>query len=263
MWFLVLILGLVSGSFLTSFVVRFRYGRDFVIGRSACNHCQQELLAQDLIPVLSWILLKGRCRFCRKAIHWSYPLTELAMAAVALGLFLLWPFGLESLGQITLFYLVFVVTVLLVGLAIYDLRWYLLPNRIVLFIFCLCIVVLGCRLILGHDFNLWSFLGSCFIGGGIFYLIFLISERYIGGGDIKLGFVLGFFLADWQLAFLMLFGSCVLGVVVTVPFLLLRRQTEDGRSRGSQIPFAPFLILMSLVSFTAGPDIIGWYLNLL
>ena len=263
MWFLVLILGLVAGSFLTSFVVRFHYGRDFVIARSCCQHCQQELLVQDLIPLLSWLMLRGRCRFCQKKIAWSYPLTELVMAAIALSLYFFWPFSLQSVGEWTLFYLVFMMAVLLVGLAVYDLRWFLLPNRIVLFVFWLAVIVLGSRLILGHDFNLWSFLGSCFIGGGIFYLIFLISERYIGGGDIKLGLVLGFFLADWQLAFLMLFGSCLLGVVVTVPYLLFRRPKEGQKARGSQIPFAPFLILMSLVSFTFGRQIIDWYLQLL
>lgn len=260
---LVIVLGLVTGSFLTSFIVRLREGRDFIVGRSQCSHCRQTLGLLDLIPVASYLFLGGRCRHCKKPIGGFYPVTELIMATVAASLYIWWPFALQSGGDWGLFYLVFVIWVLLVALALYDLRWYLLPNRIVFFVFLLALVALGARLALGHDIDFWNLILSCLAGGGLFYLLFLVSERYIGGGDVKLGLVLGFLLADWQLTLLMLIMSSCLGTLFAVPAFFYKKRKEADDKKEFQIPFGPFLILSTLIAFLVGSHILDWYFSLL
>ena len=120
--------------------------------------------------------------------------------------------------------------------------------------------MVGYRLLLGHDLSLSGVLGSLAVGGGLFYFIFLLSEKYIGGGDIKLGFALGLLLADWRLAILMLFISSILGSLVGIPLLLAKAKQASSKIK---LPFAPFLILAALTAYCVGQSLVDWYLNLM
>src|SRR3989338_289622 len=114
------ILGLVAGSFISAWLHRLRTGASITVGRSACPNCEHQLAWYDLVPLMSWLLLRGRCRYCSKSISWQYPALELLCAL----LFLLAPLSQGLL--VTGTYLVAVI--LLVAAAVYDSRWMELPD---------------------------------------------------------------------------------------------------------------------------------------
>lgn len=254
---LIIVLGLIAGSFLTAFVDRLKDGRDFLKSRSSCDGCSKALAARDLVPVFSWLFLRGRCRRCQAKISYAYPLIELMTALSFLAFYLFWPFDLA--GWSWLFFAGWLAAlVILLALAIYDWRWLILPNKLVYPLIILALVLLLGRQLLGYDVNWWSLLGSLLISSGLFYLVFLFSPRHMGGGDVKLGFALGLLLADWQLAFLMVFSASLLGVLFAWPFI----QKARRRREKPKIPFGPFLIAASCLAFWFGQGLIDWYFSL-
>ncbi|MFZ1812597.1 MAG: prepilin peptidase, partial [Candidatus Saccharimonadales bacterium] len=124
------LLGLCFGSFVNALVWRIRKKRDIVRERSECTHCHHILAWYDLVPVVSYLLLRGRCRYCRKPID-DTPLTELATALLFVISYLAWPYQLATVADWSLVVLWLVLLVGLVALADYDIRWYLLPDVIV------------------------------------------------------------------------------------------------------------------------------------
>lgn len=256
---LIALLGLVAGSFLTAFVNRLHEGRNFVSDRSTCDSCRQKLTVLDLIPLFSWLLLRGRCRHCQKKVSFYYPLVELVSLITFVLFYLYWP--LSFIGwDLVLFIGWLFILVGLLALSIYDLRWWLLPNKILYPVFILGLLLLGVRLLDQGDLSLllkalWSFLA----GGGLFYLLFQVSDRHIGGGDVKLGFLLGILLLNWQLSLLTIFLSCLGGTIFVIPLLLWQKKSKIKLQ--TKLPFGPFLILSALSSFLFGEQIINWYLG--
>lgn len=226
-------------------------------GRSMCPSCKHELAAKDLIPVLSWLSLGGKCRYCKKPISWQYPMVELAMAILFVASYIFWPTQVAGL-EIVSFVLWLAALVGLVALLVYDLRWMLLPNRIV---FPLAWIAGAGALI-----NIWqegslsslvSALAGVAIGGGIFYVIFQVSKgKWIGGGDVKLGFVLGLLLGEPDQALLMLFLASLLGSLLVIPLMIAKKVTPKTR-----VPFGPFLIASAIVVQLFGNSITNWYIN--
>ncbi|HVX23942.1 MAG TPA: prepilin peptidase [Candidatus Saccharimonadales bacterium] len=241
-------------------------------GRSMCPHCHHELAAKDLVPVLSWLWLRGKCRYCRQPISWQYPLVELATAAVFVGSYAWWPTAiLERHGQCptpllfqnaswqndATFVVWLAALVGLMALIVYDLRWLLLPNRLVYPLGAAALIMAGLRLSV-FDFQLttWlNLLAAVLIGGGLFYALFQVSAgKWIGGGDVRLGFVLGLLVATPARAFLLLFVAALGGSLISIPLL------ASGRlKRSSVIPFGPFLIIAAYVTYLFGTAIIHWY----
>ncbi|MCY4088856.1 MAG: prepilin peptidase [Candidatus Saccharibacteria bacterium] len=260
MWLiLIIILGLISGSFLTAFIDRFKDGRNFIIGRSECDNCHKSLTALDLIPLISWLLLRGKCRHCQQVIRPYYPLVELFTASLFTLFYLWWPFSFVG-WDLGLFALWLIILIILLALMIYDWRWFILPNQLTYLGIILAFVVIGLRFLAGHDLHWLDLIISPLIGGGIFYIIFQISEKYIGGGDVKLGFLIGLLLSDWQLAILMIFLSSLLGVFISLPRIIIH--IKQKRHLSAQIPFGPFLIISCWLCFWFGQSIIDWYLSL-
>jgi prepilin signal peptidase PulO-like enzyme (type II secretory pathway) len=220
-------------------------------GRSMCPHCRHRLEAIDLVPILSWLRLRGKCRYCARAISWQYPLVELLTVGLFVASWLYWPYGFDIAGVVR-FVGWLAVLPGLVALAVYDLRWYLLPNRIMyplIGIAAVTAVAAGSgALLLGAA---WGWV----IGGGIFYLLFQISNgRWIGGGDVKLGAVLGIIVLGPAASLLMIFLSSLLGTLVTVPLLI------SGRAgRKTHIPFGPFLIAAAIIVQLFGGALLDWY----
>jgi leader peptidase (prepilin peptidase)/N-methyltransferase len=229
-------------------------------GRSMCSSCGHELQPIDLLPVVSWLWLRGKCRYCQAPIP-DTPVVELVMPALLVISYIYWPWQLVTAASWLLFVLWGMCVVGFVALSLYDLRWYLLPNRIV---FPLIVVAAAYRVVLALQAD--SGQVSLLLGGvwgvlllaGFFYLLFVISnEQWIGGGDVKLAVVLGLLAGGPLATLLLLFLASTSGTLAAVPLLL------QGKSiRHARIPFGPFLILATIITVLFGTTIINWYVGL-
>lgn len=221
-----------------------------------CPTCRHTLGVLDLLPIVSWVALRGRCRYCRKAIGWHSPLLEISMATLFVLSYILWPFAFDARG-IFLFILWLPAVVAMVALAIYDTRWMLLPNKIVFPLIGIAIVqVIGVILFYGGGLNYaLQAVFSLVIAGGIFYGLYQLSKgKWIGGGDVKLGYALGLLLANVWLAALMLFTASILGILAALPGLISKKLKPS-----SQIPFGPFLIMATIIVMLVGRTVVDWY----
>ncbi len=224
-------------------------------GRSMCPNCKHGLAAKDLVPVLSWLSLKGSCRYCHKRISMQYPLVELATAALFVVSYLAWPEPLSGVVWL-LFGLWLGIVVNLMALAVYDLRWMLLPNRMVTPLAVLSVMyVLVSGLVSGSVDPLVSAVWGALIGGGLFYILFQISDgKWIGGGDVKLGAALGLIVGGPMNAILLLFLASFIGTLVALPLMIAGKA-----SRTSKLPFGPFLIAAAYVVALYGERIVNQY----
>lgn len=265
-------LGLIFGSFVNALVWRLREqslpasrrqskGKakkkelSITKGRSMCPDCGHTLHAVDLVPVLSWLKMKGKCRYCKKPISWQYPIVELLTAALFVVSYFYWPatlYGWEwlSFGAWLLCIVGFM------ALIIYDLRWMILPNKIIFPLYGFAVAFAIARLVSVTDIKtVLNILLGIAVGGGIFYLLFVVSDgRWIGGGDVKLGFLLGALAGTPAKAALVLFVASAAGSLVTVPL------TMSGKmNRNTRIPFGPLLIIGGIIVVLFGETIIDWY----
>ncbi|HSH55660.1 MAG TPA: prepilin peptidase [Candidatus Limnocylindrales bacterium] len=227
-------------------------------GRSMCSHCHHPLAAKDLVPVLSYLSLGGTCRYCRKPIA-DTPSAELLTPLLFVVSYVAWPYGLTDKGLVLfIFWLVFLVG--FVALTIYDFKWYLLPDKIVFPLIGLAVLqVLVVAVLYGGGLPtvIHAVLGVA-VGSGLFYVLFQVSDgRWIGGGDVKLGIVLGLLAGSASKAFLVIFIASLLGTLIAVPLLAVGKA-----SRTSHLPFGPFLLAGLFVTVLFGDRLVGWYLRL-
>jgi leader peptidase (prepilin peptidase)/N-methyltransferase len=244
------VVGLMVGSFLNVVIYRVPRKESVVRPRSHCPGCGTQLADRDNIPVVSWLLLRGRCRTCGEPISVRYPLVELATGALfaAAGL----RFGAD--WALPAFLVLFAS---LLAISAIDLEHYIIPNRIVyptLFsgfaLLALASVIDGRWTSLEH-----AVAGAALFWGGLL-VIHLISPRGMGFGDVRLAAVLGLFLGWLGLdhVFLAFFLGFVLGAVIGLLLILLRL-----RSRKDHIPFGPFLAAGATIAVLVGSPIIRWY----
>jgi leader peptidase (prepilin peptidase)/N-methyltransferase len=240
------ILGLITGSFCNVVIYRIPDGKSIVAPGSHCRSCGHSIRACDNIPLLSYLLLNGRCRFCKEHISFRYPAVEL-IAGVIFGL--LWskfgfsiPFGI---------YAVLTSTLLVIALIDYDHK--IIPNIITL-----------PGMVIGLGLSMWALpitpmasLSGLLLGGGLFYLIAFLTKGGMGGGDIKLIAMIGSFLG-WPGALFTIFSGALLGSLVGIALMLLGR-----KGRKDKVPFGPFLSCGAILFILCGKDLIDWYFNLL
>lgn len=229
--------------------------------RSRCTHCKHELAPIDLVPVFSYTWLRGKCRYCGKKIE-DTPIPELLGGALAVGSYLVWPYDLVGIMDYTTLGVWLIVATLLLALAIYDVRWQLLPNRIVAALTVATAVFLT---LLGISQNEPTVLLGSLWGGlvisGLFYLLHRMSQgRWIGGGDVKIGFALGAIAGGLTSAFLLVFAASLLG---TLYACVIAIATHKPLSGATKVPFGPFLIIGALIAFFAGAPIVDWYQDFL
>lgn len=226
--------------------------------RSQCLHCGHTLAWYDLLPLVSWISTGGKCRYCHKLIGWFEPLIEIGMALAFVVSFILWPMPLQTTLQIAQFTLWLVALVMLVILFAYDLKWFLLPDRVMMPLIAVAgLIALTHIAMAGTDTGmaLISLLGGVTILSGLYLGLWLVSKgMWIGFGDVKLGLALALILGDWMPAFLALFAANFIGLVIVLPGLLLGKI-----SRTARIPFGPLLIVGGVVVMLFGGEIVGWY----
>lgn len=250
-------LGLCLGSFVNAAVWRIKNKKDLLRDRSECTHCHHKLAWYDLIPVFSWVFLKGKCRYCKKPISAQYPLVELGVAAFFVASLAFWPYGFSNTTDLLLFAIWLIAGVGLAILFVYDIRWLLLPDRVVF-----PLIGLGVAVTILHGLeatSLISFLtdvfGSLLALSGFYLALFMLSGgRWVGFGDVKLGAALALLLCDWKLALLTLFLANLIGTLAFTPALVTKKL-----KRSSHVPFGPFLIAGFLVAGLFGPQIIDWY----
>lgn len=251
--------GLVLGSFINALIWRLYNKRNWVSERSECPHCHHTLAPKDLIPVVSYLMLKGKCRYCHKKIE-DTPLAELLLPVLFILSYAFWPTAITGAGTF-LFAMWLVILVFFVALALYDLRWFLLPNKVV---FPLIGLTIGqvLALPLFYDYA-WSTVVDAALGAiilsGLFYLLFQLSKgTWIGGGDVKLAIALGLIAGDPLRAMLILFMASLVGTLAALPTLI-----KNKNKRGIKLPFGPLLIAGTIIVQLFGSDMIAWYTSLL
>lgn len=253
---ILVVVGLCLGSFVNALVWRTHEKLPMAKGRSMCPNCKHTLGARDLVPVLSWLGLGGKCRYCRKPISAQYPLVELLTAALFVASYIWWPNPIIG-AQTAIFVLWLALLAGLVALAVYDLKWFLLPNSIIYPLAVIGAVQAAVAVLSSFQPStaLLNLILAVLVGGGIFYVLFQVSEgRWIGGGDVKLGALLGLIVGTPGRAILFIFLGSLLGSLVSVPLLAAGRM-----KRTSALPFGPFLIAGAIVTVFSGSDILHWY----
>ena len=240
----IFVFGLIFGSFLNCVIYRLHSGESFLKGRSFCPNCQHILSWPDLIPVFSFLILKGKCRYCHKPISLQYPLVELATGTVFLLIFWNLEFGIWDL----LFRLL--ISCFLIIIFVYDLKHYIIPDQV---IYPAIVIAFLYNI---HQFTIDNFL-SAFGAVAFFLMLVVIShEKWLGWGDVKLAFLMGLFLG-WPKILLALFLAFFIGAIIGIGLIIAGKKTLK-----SEIPFGPFLVSGTFLALFFGPKILDWYLNL-
>jgi prepilin signal peptidase PulO-like enzyme (type II secretory pathway) len=253
-------IGLAFGSFVGALVWRLHEGKDFVSDRSECEHCHHKLGVLDLIPLASWLALKGKCRYCGAKIGVSAPLLELAMAVLFVGSYYMFPFPLETWPAWTSFGLWLVYLVGLMALLVYDLRWMILPNVIIFPLMGVAVVESILRQIFLTGMSPLDWANSAIFGivalAGLYWVLYTFSKgKWVGYGDVKLGLFMGIALG-FQRSLLALFLANIIGFLVVLPGILTGKL-----KRTTRIPFGPFLIAAFVIAFLFGDKLINSYVS--
>jgi leader peptidase (prepilin peptidase)/N-methyltransferase len=243
--------GLCMGSFFNVCIHRIPLKQSLAHPPSSCPHCGKRIKFYDNIPVISYIVLLGKCRYCSQPISLRYPIVEIVTGFLSLALFVRY-----GLGYPYFLFLLFAGS--LVTISFIDLQHRIIPDVISL---PGIVVGLGFSFFYNHISWLDSLIGILG-GGGFLYLIAVIFERLtgkegMGGGDIKLLAMIGAWLGWRALPFVILISS-LSGIVVGGGSLLL-----TGQGYRAKIPFGPFLALGALVYFFFGHELVAWYYRLL
>mgnify|MGYP001175491998 FL=1 len=245
-------LGLCAGSFAYAMTLRMYDGRDWVKGRSECDMCRKPLSWKDLVPLFSWLSTKGRCRYCKKKLGMSYPLVEIGVSASFALSYAFWPYGFTKAG-VAVFAVWLVMLTLMASLVIFDLKWYLLPDKIVYTLIGLAGLSKLVQVLYYQNFSILSGVaGGVLVGWGIFYFLYVISKgKYIGGGDVKYGIFFGILLASPFKSLLVISLGSLIGTIAVVPSII-RHKTKMS----SQVPFGPSLILATAIIYLFGDKIV-------
>ncbi len=251
----IFIFGLLIGSFLNVCILRLPEGRSIVVGKSSCPGCGAGLTVIDLVPVFSYLFLRGKCRHCGQRISPLYPTVELLTGVMFLLLYI--KFGLT---YVLLVYAALIA--LLIAIAFIDWRKMIIPDGLVISMLVVGVIQLAVTIFTGV-FGVWLDYVIGFFAGGVpllliaIFCLYVLKKEAFGGGDIKLmaaaGLVIG-----WKLVI----TSYLIGIVTGAVFSVILLST-GRKKRGDEIPFGPFLSLGIVVSVFFGNEIINWYLGLL
>lgn len=246
----IFIAGAILGSFFNVCIYRLPIDESIIIPSSHCPNCKTRIKIWENIPIISYIILKGKCRYC----HVQIPLTYLTVEILTPLLYLLlWhTFGISVDFTI---YLLFVSVLIIITFIDFE-------HQLILNILTYPMIVIG-LLINFFKGTLVSSLIAGLVGGGNIFLIVIISplifkKEGMGGGDFKLAAVIGIFLADWKLTLLSLFLASFLGSLVGIALILLGK-----KKLGGYIPFGPYLAAGAIIAIFWGKNIIDWYIRLL
>jgi leader peptidase (prepilin peptidase)/N-methyltransferase len=247
------LLGLAVGSFLNVVIYRVPRGESLVRPGSHCPHCGNAVRNRHNIPVLGWLVLRGRCADCQARVSARYPLVEAGTAALFVAVAARFGWSWELPAYLYL-------AAIAVALAAIDLDVMRLPDRIVLPSYVVAVALLGPAVIAEHS---WAAATRGLIGAVllfVFYFVLMILPRGMGAGDVKLSGLLGIYLGwlGWSSMVVGAFAGFLIGGIVGVLLMVLRRA-----GRRSRIPFGPAMLAGAFLAVFAGPAIGDWYTSLL
>ncbi len=228
---LVIIVGLLIGSFLNVCIYRIPRSESIVFGSSHCTNCNEKIKAYDLIPVISYILLGGKCRNCKTKISIKYPLIEFLNAVLYAGLFIKYGLNMN-------FYIFAFITSIFITIAFIDFELQIIPNEITIVfliiavIYRITIALQGANMLFLYDGLIAAF--AAFI---VFYLLFVLSKGGMGGGDVKVIFPIGLLVGVEKISLLVLISS-VIASLYAFALILLKKA-----NRKTPIPFGTFLAI--------------------
>lgn len=238
------ILGLLIGSFLNVCIYRIPRNEGIIYNTSHCTNCGHRLGALDLIPILSYFFLKGKCRYCETGIKIRYPMVELLTGLIFLLIYFKIGYNIYLIKYLTIFSIIIVITFI-------DIDIQIIPDKLVILLLLWSVV----WQIFQSEISWLQALGGAILGGGPLLLAAVVSKGGMGGGDIKLMFAAGFFLGIPFTA-LALFISFLAGSIIGITLISLGIKT-----RKDPIPFGPFLAIGILISVFWGARIIEAYLS--
>jgi prepilin signal peptidase PulO-like enzyme (type II secretory pathway) len=245
--FLILILGAATGSFISVLISRTKNKeKGILMGRSHCTKCNRNLSILELIPVISYLIQKGKCKGCKKKISKIYPALEITTA-------LLFFLNYQLLGT-SEFIFATLTTVPLMAIFFYDVLYQEIPDRFSIAAAALALL----STIMIQPENLLNHTVAALILAGFFLGQFLFSKgKWIGGGDIRIGFIMGLFLGV-KLGIIALISAYLLGSLIAI-YLLVKEKKQKSHA----IAFAPFLIAGTYISLYYGSEIFTWYTSFL
>ena len=245
-------IGLAIGSFLNALEYRVHAGLSIIhnskrsAARSMCPHCKHKLSSRDLVPVVSYITLAGRCRYCKKPIHWQYPLVELVSAGI-------WAVSAAYFGISSSMFIVGFFGMVLLFIFIYDYKYQLILDSVVL-----PMIPLVFALSLFRGFTWQDVLLGMLVGAGVFGFQYLVSRgKWIGAGDIRLGALMGAMLG-LRVTVLAIFLAYLFGACIAVILLVCKKAGLESR-----IAFGTFLTTATFFCLFLGQHVVSWYLHLL
>lgn len=253
--------GTCVGSFLNVCIFRIPANKSIVFPPSECPDCHTKLRPIDLIPILSYILLKGKCRYCKNPISFQYPLVEFLTGTVWLLTYIKYGFSIETAALLFLYTLLIPVTFI-------DLKYMIIPNGLVI-TGLMGGIALSVYHIFVSPFSLYKstswyapFIGMVSASGILFLIAFIgfiiyKNDGAMGMGDVKLFIPIGMILG-WKLALLTLFLAVILGGITSIVLLILKI-----KERKSAIPFGPFIAIATYITGFFGNQILNWYLSLI
>ncbi len=248
-YILIFFFGLSMGSFLNAWIYRSKSKLNIITGRSHCTHCHTQLTWYENIPVISFVCLKGKCKSCKEKISIQYPLVEIITAC--LFIFTFWfhseIFAVELARD---WYIIFI----LLFIFIYDLKYQLVLDKITL---PASLIIFVLSLIFGWN-SIYSMSLAALIGSGFFLFQYIVSKgRWIGGGDIRIGLLMGIILGFPNII-LALFLAYIIGAITSIAMLLAKKATMK-----TAVPFGIYLTTTTFICIFYGNEIVIWYLNLL
>ena len=232
---IIFLFGLAVGSFLNCLIYRLEHNQSFLRGRSYCPHCQHQLDLWDLIPVLSFLFLLGKCRYCQQKISWQYPLVEIFTGLIFL---LIFNFQLSIIN--------FIIAPFLIIIFVYDLKHYIIPDKIIY-----------PAIVIAAIFNFTNWLSALGVAAFFLAMVLLSRGKWMGVGDVKLAFLMGLILG-FPSILVALFLAFITGAIIGIGLII-----SGKKSLKSEVPFGPFLISGTFIAMFWGQQIINWYLSFL
>lgn len=251
--FFIFIFGLIIGSFLNCVVWRIHKEESFIFGKSYCPKCKHDLSPRDLFPLLSFIALKGKCRYCKEKISFQYPLVELFTALIFSLIYI-------QLGLTLYLFFWWILISIIIVIFVYDIKYYIIPDGAIFSAIGLSILWIAYSYFSGFlnsEQALLYFFSA--IGSSLFFfsIWFFSKGLAMGFGDVKLAFFMGLVLG-WPNIIVGTFLGFLFGAIIGLAMIFLKK--KEFRS---EVPFAPFLLVGMFIASFWGTDIAIWYLSLM